>query len=204
MGSELHFQAIPENCRLLARARRDPRFGSFLESLSAFASIINDPSISKADDPVFSDFVNEARALVEENPWIEERSLRLGNNWNTIHLLLSEHGRTAGGNGQGDWVERAMKGGDEIHADAKTAAGHPIRYLSPPEVAEISNQISAILPDEIVRNWRPEVIEGAEINVPGAIKPGEQVHTLTTDLGKLQAFYSTVHKFGEGVLTLVL
>ena len=204
MGSELHFQAIPENCRLLARARRDARFGSFLENLSVFASIISDPTIGKADDPVFSDFVVEARALIEENPWIEERSLRLGSNWSAVHYLLSEHGRADGGSGYQSWVERAMKGGDEIHADARTASGHPIRYLSPPEVAEISSHISTISPDEIVRNWRPDAIEGAGITVPDPMKPDDQIHPIISDLGRLQTFYSTVHKFGEGVLTLVL
>lgn len=200
----LYYQAVPEHCRLLAKARRDVSFGSYLEKCVYIRELGSLKALGIAEDPAFNDFISEIRGMVEENPWIEERNLNLGRNWDVLHYLMSDKRRGEDTNGYSDWMERAINGGDVIHEDVKTGSGAAIKYLSPSEVSHISSELSKFPAELLSKNWHPKKLKDSNVYRPIVLDEAQFFDDICRDLMRLQTFYTVVSKYGEGVLTLAI
>lgn len=204
MVLSLYYQAVPDNCRLLAKAKRDVSFGSYLEKcvyIREFASL-NAGGIS--DDPQFNDFIAEMRGMVEEHPWIEESNLNLGRNWDVLHYLISPKRRGEVSNGYSDWMDRAINGGDMLHDQVKTGSGTPIKFLNPAEVADISSQLSDLAFQSVCQNWHLTTLKDTDVYRPIVLDEQQFFDDICRDLKRLQTFYAVVSKYGEGIITLAI
>ena len=63
MGLDIHYQAIPDDCMLLARSRQEPEFGDHLEFFKSFA-LMSQAELEYEHD-------NEYEPLIENRPLLE-------------------------------------------------------------------------------------------------------------------------------------
>lgn len=75
MGLDVTYQAMPADCTLIERARRDPEFGSYLESFEAFATASQYRINCYAGKEKLLDFIDQSKQLLQEYPGLEKRNL---------------------------------------------------------------------------------------------------------------------------------
>lgn len=204
MVASLYYQAMPDNCRLLAKSKHDLSFGSYLEKCLFLRELGSLTSTGIAEDRTLTDFIAEMRCLVEEHPWIEERNLNLGRNWDVLHFLISAKRRGEISNGYIDWTDRGINGGDELHKEIKTGIGTSIKYLPPSEVSYISSELSNIPMESLTLNWHPDKMKESDVYRPFVLNETEFFDDICRDLKRLQTFYAVVSKYGEGILTFAV
>jgi hypothetical protein len=63
MGFDIYYQVIPDDCKLLARSRQEPKFGSHLEFFK-LAARMSPQELNRNDDwQFFIEFANEVRLI---------------------------------------------------------------------------------------------------------------------------------------------
>ena len=117
MGLDIHYQAIPESCNLLLRARHEPNFSASLMLFESSALTTQKDLDDHADDQSFVDFVCELRQLLELYPGLERRNLFLGRRWDMLYYLLSAWRRRSEGRDWSHWVEKALFGGEILNEE---------------------------------------------------------------------------------------
>lgn len=203
MGLDISYQAMPEGCTLLERARHEPKFGAYLEFFNSYAFNSQQALARSADDPVVVEFVAEAKQVAEHYKGIEDRRLYLGRRWDILYYVLSENRRRSKKKDCSDWVEQAIFGGEVLNQATQTTIGFPIRYLPPIEVWYIAE----ILKDtnlELFRcHWNPRAMAEASVYKIHAEDGDEEFEWVKQDFEKLKVFYAQVAQHHEGVLTFV-
>jgi hypothetical protein len=209
MGLDLHYQAIPDDCKLLARSRQEPEFGCDLEFFNSYAlmsqveldSDVADMLEWEEDDQFFIEFVNEARQLIHQYPGLEQRNLDIGRTWDKFHYLLSRQRRDCAKATTPDWAEAAIVGGSVLNESVQTVQGYAIRYLNPAEVSSINDRLMLITPEMFGAHWNPVAMTRAAVYKIYFDKSDEHLDYLYTEFQRLQDFYSLVTRHGEGIIT---
>lgn len=203
MGFDIHYQVIPDDCKLLARSRQEPKFGSHLEFFK-LAARMSPQELNRNDDwQFFIEFADEVRQLIQQYPGIEHRNLDIDRTWDKFHYLLSYQRRNGGKKSDRDvWVEKAILGGEELDPVIQTTIGIPIRYLSPIAVYEIQDNLNTIELDLLGVHWNPVAMRRANVYKIGGNEHDEDFYYLQEMFAQFKAFYASVSE-REGVLTFM-
>jgi Domain of unknown function (DUF1877) len=203
MGLDIHYQVIPDDCRLLARSRQEPKFGSHLEFFKR-AALMSPQDLNRNDDwQFFIEFASEIRQLIQQHPGIEYRNLNIDRTWDKFHYLLSYQRRNGGEKSDRDvWVEKAILGGEVLDPAIQTTIGIPICYLSPIAVYEIQDNLDTVELDLLGVHWNPVAMRQANVYKIGGNENDEDFYYLQELFTQFKAFYASVSE-QEGVLTFM-
>jgi hypothetical protein len=202
MGLDIHYQIVPDACRLLVRSRQEPKLGTHLEFFKR-AALMSSQELNRHDDwQFFIEFADEVRQLIQQYPGIEDRNLDIGRTWDIFHYLLSYRRRNGGEKDGDDWVEKAILGGRVLDPAIQTTIGIPIRYLSPIEVYEIQDRLETVELDMLGTHWNPIAMCQANVYKIGLHASDEYFRYLQELFAQFKAFYASVSDL-EGVLTFM-
>jgi hypothetical protein len=202
MGLDMHYQAMPETCSLLARSRQEPEFGRHLEFFVLIAqhglSVICDEA---EDAQTWIDFAEEVQQTIQLYPGIEQRVCYFGRRWDILYYLLSKkrrHGEPLDGT---SWIERAIFGGDILHPTVTTTIGSPIRYLPPTEVYSVAKLLTRVTREALRKRYHPLAMQKAAVYKIYRDDDEEEFQYIVQEFEKLKAFYHQAATHQEGVLT---
>ena len=201
MGLDIEYQAMPEDCALLQRARREPAFGSYLEFFQRYATPASGPLLRHTDDEVLTSFIAEAKQVVSNHPGIETRNFHGDRRWDKIHYLLSKKRRLRESRDETDWAERAILGGSLLHPQTQTTIGAPIRFLTADEVHSISQQLQSISAESLREHWNVAAMIEAGVYKMHPEDDDDDWEWTKRSYQELVEFYALVARYGEGVLT---
>ena len=201
MGLDVKYQAMPNNCALLERARHDGEFGSHLEFFASYVIATPNRLAIYAGNEVSLDFIGEAKQLARQYPGLENRNYDGGRNWDKLHYLLSEKRRQADSQNENDWAYRALLGGDVLNPQTQTTIGSPIRYLAPDEVREISELLQSISANSLREHWDVAAMLRAAVYKIHPADDDESFDWIKTSYRELAAFYALVAQHGESIIT---
>jgi hypothetical protein len=203
MGFDIHYQVIPDDCRLLTRSRQEPKFGSHIEFFKR-AGMMSPQELNRYDDwQSFIEFADEVRQLIQQYPGIEHCNLDIHRTWDKFHYLLSYQRRNGGKKqAEDDWVEKAILGGEVLDPAIQSTIGIPIRYLSPIAVYEIQDKLETMEIDMLGIHWNPAAMRQANVYKISGSENDEDFCHLQEIFAQFKAFYSSVSE-QEGVLTFM-
>lgn len=203
MGLDIHYQAMPEACNLLTRARHEPDFGPHLEFFKSYALNSQQELDKRANDHLFVEFIYEVRQSLKQYPGIEQRNLYLGRRWDMLYYLLSERRRNGEANDGSEWSEKAIFGDEVLNEKTQTTVGFPIRYLYPREVSNVRDYLGTITIEMLHAHWHPRKMSEARV-YKIHIDDGENYFRwIKEDFEKLKAFYALVAEYSEGILSFI-
>jgi hypothetical protein len=202
MGLDRDYQAMPDGCTLLERARHEPASGGYLESFYSWNYDSEPPPVRNDDDKAFVEFLAAAKEVVEHHPGIKSRYLYLGRRWDMLHYLLSENRRKGDNKEWSHWVDKAIFGGQILNEETITTIGSPIRYLPPSEVLYVAENLGEISSESLRHHWNPQAMCDAKVyKSRGA--DNESFGWVKEDFEKLKCFYALVAAHSEGVLSFM-
>ncbi len=210
MGLDISYQAMPEDCILIARSRYDPNFGGNLEffksnlltpqeELDVFDEDYNDYDTHQS----FVEFVSESRKVVNKYPGIENRNLYLGRRWDMLHYLLSERRRNGEEIDYLHWVEKAVFGGQVLNNATQSVIGSPICYLHPTEVYDIQKKLCEVTIEILHYYWNPQAMSKAGVYKIHSCNREDKFKYVQNDFENLKSFYTLVTEYHEGILTFM-
>ncbi|HEY9666053.1 MAG TPA: DUF1877 family protein [Coleofasciculaceae cyanobacterium] len=201
MALDMHYQAMPEHCSLLARSRQEPEFGELLAFFTSIAKEVLSGNCQDRDNPTWADFTEEVKRTIQLYPAIEQRECYLGRSWDILYYLLSEKRRQDEPRDGTSLIEKAIFGGDILHPAVTTTIGHPIRYLPPAEVHQVVNLLSEVTIEVLRVNYNPLAMSEVAVYKIHEDDDEEAFSHIQQDFEKLKAFYEEVATHNEGVLT---
>jgi hypothetical protein len=201
MGLDMHYQAMPENCSLLARSRQEPLFGELLAFFSSIAKKGLSGNWTYEGDPTWTDFAEEVRQTIQLYPGIEQRECYVGCRWDMLYYLLSNKRRQDEPRDGTSLVEKAIFGGDILHPALTTTIGNPIRYLPPADVHNVVSLFTGVTFEALRVHFNPAAMWEVAVYKIREDEDEDEFRYIQQEFEKLKAFYEQVATHNEGVLT---
>lgn len=201
MGLDMHYQAMPEHCALLARSRQEPEFGKLLEFFTSIAEEALSGDGKYKDDPTWTDFTEEVRQSIQLYPGIEQRGCYVGCRWDMLYYLLSNKRRQDEPRDGTSLVEKAIFGGNILHPALTTTIGNPIRYLPPADVHNVVSLLTGVTIEALRVHFNPPAMWEVAVYKIREDEDEEEFRYIQQEFEKLKAFYEQVATHNEGVLT---
>lgn len=198
MGVERWFLAVVDGCRLLDRARVDPEFGEFLMMPGDFGP----GRRGSGRGGLAAEFRAEVDAMNRLHPGVEDRIFTVDKDFDLLHYLLSAERRRGefAGDDPGTW---AILGARGLPDHLRGGQGHPIRYSTPGDVAEIAAWLGGRTAEDLRSAHDPAAMEEQCVYKFWAGR--DDAGTWGGIVGYfegLRAFYVDVAAHGEGVLAI--
>ena len=199
MGQEKWYVALPGSCDLLARAKAEPEFGTYLGFPSIFESGGKD---WKAWDVPGREFCSAVRKLNEEHPGLRNRVCTLDRSYDMLHYLLSE-ARQQGTFDAEDWATHAIRGTLALPEHLQGGQGHPIRYSPPDTVEESASWLGGVTDLSLHEAYDPPAMEAQAVyKMRSEDQDGELWKYIRTYFEGWKAFYLAAAAHQDGVLVI--
>lgn len=202
MGKDAQYQAIPEDCELLLRARQDRRWAEALVSFHGVATIGKRPSPRMH---TFPEFVNAVLLLVEENPGITQRYfIAVSRQFDAIMYLLSS-ARRAGESWKTDQssIRKVIYGNERLHPEALATQGRPIGFVPANSVASLSDYLAGITREKLHQHYDPQRMFQAGIYKMGPNASEKDFQIIWEEFAGMQNIYQQAAAHGEAMITVV-
>jgi hypothetical protein len=158
MGVELRLQAIPEDCELLIKARRDREVAEQMEFFNAWALEIH-RSGWKPETPLEIYFFDAVQELIRQRPSLIQRYFYDGpRGWDALIYLLSPERRARNSKGDNSLVNKAIKGSEPLHPEANATQGWPIGFVPIQDVRAIADFFDAVTFEQLHEHYDPKVM----------------------------------------------
>jgi hypothetical protein len=148
MGWERDYQALPDGCYLLERAKVDPDFGQHLCFIRMFFQRHGQPLLPNPDEALI-DFCQAVRSLIELYPGIEKRYYTLDRYFDMVHYLISAWKRGDRNADPNDMGTKAICGTTELPKHLIGTQGFSIRYSTSDDVQEIALTLASLTQDDL-------------------------------------------------------
>ncbi|WPB80034.1 DUF1877 family protein [Archangium violaceum] len=202
MGLDRIYQAIPATAGLIERAREDAALGEWLGLVpSWFRKGPGGALAPGKPDPGELELWQRVRALLEQQPGLEERNCDLGRSWDQLHYVLSAHRRGEPGSETDALLDMAVRGESLIAEHVRSGQGVPVRYTPPERVAELARVLTPMTWESLEKQCVPDRMEAAGVYKFFASHASEQEWTwLREYFHRFRAFYLTAAEHGNTVL----
>ena len=200
MGFETWYQALPDGCELLERAKRDAAFGEFLTFPSRFrkAKDCREPHWQGED----AEFCFELEKLARAAPGLDARNCTLDRYYDKIEFLISPARRNPKSK-EFDLGALAVRGTVVLAEHLRGGQGHLLRYNEPAAVLVMAEMLSSISREELRRNYDPAKMAAASVYKSSATAPEEEWSWICEFFDDFSRFYQSAAEHEEGVLVTV-
>lgn len=194
------YQAVPDGCELLERAKRDAVFGEFLTFPSRFRRAENciEPHWKGKD----TEFCRELAKLVRAAPGLDARNCTLDRYYDKIEYLISPARRNSKSK-EFDLGAQTIQGTVVLAEHLRSGQGFLLRYNDPVAVLVMAEMLSSISHEELRRNYDPTKMAEAAVYKSSADAPEEEWTWICEFFDDFSNFYRSVAEHEEGVLVTV-
>jgi hypothetical protein len=154
-------------------------------------------------DKMHDEFCEAVKQMNAEHPGISSRVFTLDRWYDIIHYLLSETRRQSEFDAEADdRGTRAIRGTRTLPRHLRGGQGHPIRYSSPEEVAEIAIWMGSLTLDYLRFFYDPEQMRNRVYKF-GSDDPDWEWEIIGQYFRDFKMFYEEVAMRDEAVLAVV-
>lgn len=204
MGREASYQAVPEECGLIERARTDVPFGELLQCFVIWLSRWGEPGAHPLSrEPGVEDLWWFARDLVLDYPTLPTRHLDLDRTWDKLHYLLSAERRGHSAGPCDQILTRAIRGGDPIGEHVLAGQGAPLCYLRPSEVNTAAGILDRLTEADLRTHYDPVAMHAGAVYKFDPDAAEADWPWIVENFHALRRFYRVVAEYDEGVLFLL-
>jgi hypothetical protein len=200
MGKEARYQAIPEDCELLARARKDRETAERIEFFNQWATHPPPPEIS----PHSVKFVAAIKTLAQTHPGLIQRYFYAGSRHydHIIYLLSPTRRRGEFDENDHSLIHKAVYGSERLHPEARATQGVPIGFVPADDVQTIADYLSTITRDTLHEHYDPERMYKAGVYKPPGL--GEASFEVTwQEFEGMRRVYQQAAAHGEAMITVI-
>jgi hypothetical protein len=201
VGFEARYQAIPEDCELLARARKDREIAELMQFFNSFA--LEEVS---SESPTRIFFANAVKELMRERPGLIERYLHnRTRGYDRILYLLSPARRAR------DWkndqslihIHKAIRGSERLHPEARATQGHPIGFVPAKDVQLIADYLDIVTYEGLHEHYNPSHM--AEMGVYKIWAESDEAVFQSTweEFTEMRNLYRAAADHNEAVITVI-
>src|SRR5262245_51604270 len=141
MGVDFCYQAIPDDCIILKKAKSNPRYAEYLTG----PGNLHGGRTPGPDDEIYEEFMADVDEMLRHHPDLVKRYYSVDRCWDVLHFLLSEEGRQGRDDGT-DLGTITIYGTTE----ASCLTDWP-RYSSPAQVESVVVFLNHITEPELLR-----------------------------------------------------
>lgn len=201
MGWERDYQALPDGCELLERAKSDSDFGQYLCFVKQRFKHGGDAPYSISDQ-AHIDFCREVKKLIGLYPGIEKRNYALDQYFDMVHYLISPWKRGETNSDPNDLGTRAICGATALPGHLVGPQGFSVRYSGPDDVLEIALTLESLTTEDLRIHYNPFRMERCCYKF-WADRADEQTWQWICEYFEgLKAFYMDVAECEQGVVAL--
>lgn len=211
MGVEARFQAIPEGCELLARARNDAEVATWLQFINGYddLGIIEDekdlleyPQLAPTPADLY--FLNAVRQLIQEHPDLLDRYYYAGSRtWDIIIYLLSPQRRVGEFENDQSLIRKAIWGSERLHPEARATQGHPIGFVPAKEVPVIADFLDSVTYEQLHEHYDPPRMEEMGVYKIHPDDDGKSFQYIWEELVGMRNVYRAAAEHHEAMITVI-
>jgi len=202
MGTEATFQAIPEDCELLARARADTEVAELMAFFNSYA-IGRHPFGWQPKTSAQTYFNSAVKALIQQRPGLVQRYLYAGRKYDMIVYLLSEERRKGNRDTDTSLIHKAIWGSERLHPVARATQGLPIGLVPAQDVVRITEFISTITYDHFHQHYKPPEMEKMGVYKIYAGDGEEVFSEIWDEFQDIRRFYNEATANNEAAVTVI-
>jgi hypothetical protein len=201
MALTMEYQALPEDCQLLRRARSEPALAEYLWLAPTAFQRGGVPTPHRDEPRGYLDLHAEAKALLADRPDLQSANYTLDRYWAVVWDLLPE--RRLDDDAGAAWTELAVRGGEPIAEHADDPCGGPVRYLTPRQVRDVALNLAALRRDELLVRYDPAEMLGKVYKAQNATPGEEGFEEYWKLILGLRQFYEAAARAGDLVLAIL-
>ena len=206
MGVEASFQAIPEDCELLARARRDLGVAELMQFFHNWA--VEEYKGRRFDnDPNWLFVFTAAQGLIRKYPGLGQRYYcAWGRKFDAILYLLSPERRAhkTRHSYDGSLIDKAITGCEPLHPMAKAVQGQTIRFVPASDVRLIADYLDGITFEQLCEHYDPDKMEEALVYKIIQIRTREDaLRLIWEEFTGMRDLYRAAADHNEAVITVI-
>jgi hypothetical protein len=198
MGLDMAYQAIPNECDLIERARDDHTLGELLGLVPRW--FLNGSGPRPGTWPEGEKLWQEMRELASRYPGLEKRNFDLSRSWDELHYLLSATRRQGKIVEEDVFLDKAVRGGSGIADYVKAPQGAHVRYVTPNEVELIAVVLEPMTTESLRIHYSPVKMEHSKVYKFWADRAGEFEYSGARFFEGFRAFYLEAARHGDGVI----
>lgn len=202
MGTEASFQAIPEDCELLIRARRDRKIAEDMQfSLMDATEEPNPQYVRSPEEQYFYDAVQE---LIRVHPGLEKRYFYAGaRTYDAIIYLLSPARREGEWDGDQSLIKKAIWGVELLHPEACATQGVPIGFVSTVDTKRIAEYLDRVTREQLHEHYDPLKMRGAAVYKMGLSDSERRFEVIWEEFVGMRDVYRAAADHDEAVITVI-
>jgi hypothetical protein len=156
MGVEARYQAIPEDCDLLKRARRDREIA---EQLQFFDDYATGEWVITAPDMLDHFLVHACEELARKHTGLTDRYFYAGSRmFDAIVYLLSPVRRHEAPDPDESLIYKAVYGSERLHPEARAGQGYPIGFVPSHTVRIIADYLEVVTREQLHEHYEPHLM----------------------------------------------
>jgi hypothetical protein len=200
MGVEVRFQAIPEDCELLKRARQDRE----LAELTQFFDGTDTPLYETRTKSVEIYFINAVKELFTQRPGLVDRYLYAGGRkFDQIIYLLSPAARTEDSKSDHSLIKKAIMGSERLHPEAQATQGRPIGFVPASNVQIIAEFLNSVTFEQFHKHYDPVKMFEMGVYKMHPNDDEEQFKYIWAEFEDIRNIYQAAATHGEAMITVI-
>ncbi len=202
MGREASFQAIPENCELLIRARQDRKIAEDMQFSLMEATEEPNPRYERSpEEQYFYDVVQE---LIRAHPGLEKRYFYAGaRTYDAIVYLLSPARREGEWDGDQSLIKKAIYGVELLHPEARATQGVPIVFVSRVDTKIIADYLEQITMEQLHEHYDPQKMYEVGVYKIGPYADVQRFQVIWDEFVGMRDVYRAAADHDEAVITVI-
>ncbi len=202
MGREASFQAIPENCELLIRARQDRKIAEDMQFSLMEATEEPNPRYERSpEEQYFYDVVQE---LIRAHPGLEKRYFYAGaRTYDAIVYLLSPARREGEWDGDQSFIKKAIYGVELLHPEARATQGVPIGFVSRVDTKIIADYLEQITMEQLHEHYDPQQMYEVGVYKIGPYADEQRFQVIWDEFVGMRDVYRAAADHCEAVITVI-
>lgn len=200
MGLDMSYQAIPADCDLIGRAKREEAIGELLCLVPGWFRKGTGPGRPWPEAESLWRQLCECAAL---HPGLAKRNYYLDRWWDKLHFVLSANRRREKGSDVDNLLDKAVRGASEIADHVRATQGAPVKYVAPEEVAMIGALLEPVTAESLRGHFIPAKMDALGVYKFASLT--ERDHEvewshLANCFAEFRTFYLEAARHGEGVI----
>lgn len=202
MGREASFQAIPENCELLIRARQEREIAEDMQFSLMEATEEPNPRYERSPEEQY--FYDAVQELIRVHPGLEKRYFYAGaRTYDAIIYLLSPARREEEFDGDQSLIKKATWGVELLHPEARATQGVPIGFVSRVDTKIIADYLEQITMEQLHEHYNPSKMSEAAVYKMGPNRDERRFQVIWEEFVGMRDVYRAAANHDEAVITVI-
>ncbi len=200
MGVEARYQAIPEDCKLLARARKDSEIAELMQFFNSFA----EGRWEGSETPAQVFVADSVKELIRERPGLAQRYVYAGGRrWDMIIYLLSPARRVGEHESDHSLIFKSIWGSERLHPEARATQGVPIGFVPAQDVRAISDFLDTVTYELLHEHYDPFQMREMAVYKIHPMADETNFQYIWEEFTEMRDLYRAAADHNEAVITVI-